>query len=425
MAMTEVEDSQEFSASARGTSTLADRGQAPAGDRGGHPLVMSIIFLGLLLFAGALRLRHYLDGHSLYIDEAFLVLSVSARPFAEAMRSMAWDQPPHVVFLAIQRLTLRLGGMNEWALRTPQLVYGITLVGAVWWLARRLVGAAPAVLATAMVAISPILIRYSTEARPYAGDALVAVLLLTLALRVIDAPASPVRWWQLGLTGAAGILFSLPALFVLAAVAMSLLVSPQVRDSPGGIRRTLAFSVVWVALFTLLYVLFLHRAAIDPYVSYSFSETFFDPRSPRFAERVSIGLRELTIAYFFGSPSLLPPKAVTAAVAISAVGLVAIARRRGASAALLLGGPGAVALAASAVSRYPVLPRTMLFTAPLLILMLVAGVHRARIPAAAKSHAAGLHRRRPPARDPGSGGDRASGRPSQVSVRHQVRDRRP
>jgi hypothetical protein len=338
---------------------------------------MRIVLLGLLLLAGALRLRHYLDGHSLYIDEAFLVLSVSARPFAEAMRSIAWDQAPHIVFLAIQRLALRLGGMNEWALRAPQLVYGITLVGAVWWLARRLVGTAPAVLGTAMVAVSPILIRYSTEARPYAGDALVAVLLVALALRVIDAPASRARWWQLGLTGAAGILFSLPALFALAAVAMSLLLSPQVRDSPGGVRRTLAFSAVWVALFTLLYVLFLRLTAIDPFMSYSFSETFFDPRSPRFAQRVSIGVRELTIAYFFGNPSLLPRKAVTAAVAIAAVGLVAIARRRGVSAAVLLGGPGAVALAASAVSRYPVLPRTMLFTAPLLILMLSAGAHRA------------------------------------------------
>jgi hypothetical protein len=377
MAMTEVEGSREFSSSARSTGTLPDRNQASAGDRGGHPLLMRIVLLGLLLLAGALRLRHYLDGHSLYIDEAFLVLSVSARPFAEVMRSIAWDHPPHIVFLAIQRLALRLGGMNEWALRAPQLVYGIVLVGAVWWLARRLVGAAPAVLATAMVAVSPILIRYSTEARPYAGDALVAVLLVALALRVIDAPASPVRWWQLGLTGAAGILFSLSALFVLAAVAMSLLVSPQVRDSPGGIRRTLAFSGVWAAFFTLLYVLFLHRAAIDPYLSYAFSETFFDPRSPRFAQRVSIGVRELAITYFFGGDDLLPRKAVTAAVAISAVGLLTIARRRGASAALLLGGPGAIALAASAVSRYPVLPRTMLFTAPLFILMLVAGVHRA------------------------------------------------
>ena len=125
-------------------------------------------------------------------------------------------------------------------------------------------------------------------------------------------------------TGAVGILFSLPALVVLTAVAMSGLLSPQVQKLPGAVRRTVLIGVGWTALFTLLYVLFLRHGAADPYVRYSLSETFLDPRSPRFAQRVSIGIRELPIAHFFGSASLLPPKAVTASVVVTALGLLAI-----------------------------------------------------------------------------------------------------
>jgi hypothetical protein len=133
----------------------------------------------------------------------------------------------------------------------------------------------------------------------------------------------------------------------------------------------------WVALFTLEYMLVLRHSAADPYLQYSFSETFLDPLAPRFAERVSIAVQGLSTAYFFAaeSVSLLPPKAITASVIMAVIGLGGVARRNGRWAAALLAGPVAAAVVASAVSRYPILPRTMLFSAPLLVMMLVAGAH--------------------------------------------------
>src|SRR5262249_26787347 len=77
-----------------------------------RPWISAVAIL-VLLVGGALRLRHYIDGHSLYIDEIFLALSIAGRPFGEALRSIAWDQNIHPAFMAIERLALLLGGINE------------------------------------------------------------------------------------------------------------------------------------------------------------------------------------------------------------------------------------------------------------------------------------------------------------------------
>ena len=96
--------------------------------------------------------------------------------------------------------------MNEFALRALPFVAGCLLLVALWLLARRLLDARYAALCLAFAALSPILIYFSNEVKPYIIDALVAVVLTWLALDVLEAPDSPRAWRRLVAGGAIGIL---------------------------------------------------------------------------------------------------------------------------------------------------------------------------------------------------------------------------
>src|SRR4029453_15341079 len=90
--------------------------------------------------------------------------------------------PPGYLFLV--QLTTSLLGISEPALRLPALVAGILMLPLAWLAARRVLPHRAALLALALLALSPLLIYYSNEVKPYAFDGMVAALLVYLALRV-------------------------------------------------------------------------------------------------------------------------------------------------------------------------------------------------------------------------------------------------
>ena len=60
-------------------------------------------------------------------------------------------------------------GRSEWALRLPALLLGLISLYTIWFVTRRILGPAPALLAVCALALSPAHIYLSTSARGYAG----------------------------------------------------------------------------------------------------------------------------------------------------------------------------------------------------------------------------------------------------------------
>ena len=150
------------------------------------------------LTALAFLLRLYRCTHqSLWVDEAFSI------KYARLYESMTWEKffydlhgPLHAVLL---RGVVQWLGDAEIVLRGFEVVLGTLTVPVFYWALRPLGRRTVALVATALLAVSPYHIWYSQEVRNYALFILTGILATGAFLRLLVSTEPPVRE-----TGAAG-----------------------------------------------------------------------------------------------------------------------------------------------------------------------------------------------------------------------------
>ena len=320
----------------------------------------------LVLVLGALyRLVPFIRNPSLIVDDAMLALNVATRSFGGLLRPLSLEQTAPPGFLwALKAFTVVLG-VNEFALRALPLIAGVILPYAVWRLARRILDAGPALLAAAVAAFSPILLQYSITAKPYVVDALAAVIVLQCALTVLDHPDESRGWWRLVGAGAGALLFSTPAVFVLAGVAVALALSQPRRP------RLAVAAGVWGAVFAAIYFNITRPESATPYMRSFWAARFIPPSTwpdPgvvwNVVKRLPAGT--LMLARGTSEPTLL-------FWALGTLGMWRLAGKRR-DVAVLLVTPIGVILAAAALSLYPISPRVDLFAAPIGFLLFGAAL---------------------------------------------------
>jgi hypothetical protein len=219
-----------------------------------HPRVwfaLPWLLVPILLLGAWLRIRD-LDTRSLWRDEGETLIFVQAdyARMSGLARTVPHIPVPPLHFAATRLL---LGPPFHLPhLRWPPVLFGILLIPAVWLLGRELLPPGGANLAALLTAGSPLLVRYSQEARPYA----LLILLVTLALWCeVRALAGGGRaWWAgvaLALTGA---LYTHH--FALLALAGSFLLAFLARPTGAGFREVLrrswwAWSAIGLAYLPL------------------------------------------------------------------------------------------------------------------------------------------------------------------------------
>jgi hypothetical protein len=315
----------------------------------------------------ALRLLEYFARRSLWIDEATVALSVGSRSPTELLTS-----GHRFSFLWIEWVATRLGGMNELALRVLPLAAGLALLPAFGRLASRLLEARVVWFAVALAALSPALVYYANEAKPYGIDALVAVVLTGCAFDVLDTRGSRRAWLRLILASGLALLISIPAAFLVTGIGLALATAPQLRRQPGALWRLALAGTLFAAVLGTLYVARYRSTAGDPSMRWWWEGGFLTPRSPDFFNRIWWAAQTAMGEHFVGGRP--EPAAVVLAATLFLVGLVAIGRRRGLTTLLVLAGPIVVVVAASAVEAYSIAPRTILFAIPMTIIALAAGM---------------------------------------------------
>lgn len=127
-------------------------------------------------------------------------------------------------------LSTQLGSGVE-LLRLPSLVAGVLTIPAVYLLGARTVGRRAAVVASALTALSPFMIYYSTEARAYALMMLLVIGSTLAMLLAVDTDRR--RWWVLyAVCSCAALYTHYTCAFVLAAQFLWLLwAHPEARRS--------------------------------------------------------------------------------------------------------------------------------------------------------------------------------------------------
>jgi 4-amino-4-deoxy-L-arabinose transferase-like glycosyltransferase len=346
----------------------------------------------VIAVAVGFRLAHYFGNASLRLDESRLALNVAIRSWGGLLRPLDYDQTAPPVFLWLQKVAILAGGVNELALRLPALVPGVLCVLLIYIVARRIAGNVPAVLAAGVAALSPLLIHYSTDAKPYSLDMVVTLGLVYLGLDWNDAPASSRAAARIALAGAVAVWASTPAIFVLAGIGVVLCFAPPDARPPRA--RLAAVGCVWAASFAIVYALVYRPVAASSYMQSYWADSLLTVWQPHLGARAWQGIRDLVWQLFFGGttePPVSPGESSmmsvgsAAMLVLGAVGLryLAQSQRQG---MLLLVSPMTVALGASALGLYPVAARVMLFTTPCLIIpVAVAASRLASAPSASRT----------------------------------------
>lgn len=179
--------------------TSAEAGRRRRGSQGrglGPPLLALAIVIGAfgLRMAGLAR-------PSFWWDEAYSAV-VARGSLGEIVAEIAtrdYHPPLHYFLFHVWRL---LAGESELALRFTAVWAGTATVALAFATGRRLYGPAGGGVAALLVALSPMLVYYSTEARMFALAALFALLVLYLGLRLADLARG---WLWLGLAVALGL----------------------------------------------------------------------------------------------------------------------------------------------------------------------------------------------------------------------------
>jgi hypothetical protein len=297
---------------------------------------------------------------SLWLDEASLALNVLTRGFGALLAPLDWGQAAPIGFLWIERLLASHADAPDLWLRLVPWAAGVMLPWLLWRLGARTVGTGAGALAAVAASGSLLALRYSTEAKPYASDAAVAAALLLLACEARDEPHLVRRWWMLGAAMVIAVPLSLPAVFVVAAVAVALAAEPAVRSAAGARTVALPALAVAVLFFGALWVVSYRAGAANASLRSYWAPVMLDVTADDRAVRLLRVFMELAWIPLRWTGSLLGTAVGTA---LWLGGLVVVARRRFSDAALLAGAV-CFAVCASLVDAYPLSDRLAFFAVP-------------------------------------------------------------
>jgi len=210
-------------------------------------------WLALVLAAGAGLRFATLDGQSLWYDEAITaqLLALDLRGLLHAIPDSE-STPPLYYLLAW--LWTHVFGTGEAGIRSLSALLGTATIAVVWALGRRLGGDRAGLAGAALVAVNPMLVWFSQEARAYALLALLGALSALLWLRALEhgpalGPGSRGRHGRLlawGAVAALALATHYYALFLVAPQALWLLLRLR-----GGRERMAALALPAVAAAAL------------------------------------------------------------------------------------------------------------------------------------------------------------------------------
>ncbi|MBR6099284.1 glycosyltransferase family 39 protein [bacterium] len=319
--------------------------------------IWGIIFTGIIL-----RLSFVLFNAGLWHDECALAINILDRDFSGLLQPLRFLQIVPPLFLLLSKFLISIfpchGNMDltDFVFRVIPLCGGIGSILAFYYLLKNLFQNKAVILfGVAMAALSPALINYSYEFKPYSTDVLIGILLMIYFLKVNNLSYIKQIVHSVGLFCL--VMFSLPAAFVSIAGMFPLLMKDRKKFICAIVPFLLCFGIYY--LLYLKGILEFHGAKMnhnwnDYFITFS---NFFSVLL--FYIKVNLNMFVFPIITFLFSVAgifYIWKKDKTAAIIISVV-LCEV-------------------LTASALRIYPIDPRTQLFLIPFLILLICSFLDR-------------------------------------------------
>jgi uncharacterized membrane protein len=204
----------------------------------------------LTLLAAAIRLST-LDLQSFWYDEAFTPVHVLHPSLWATLRSVVHSENTPPLWYVIEWADSRVLGTGEVALRLPSALAGIATVPVAWAIGRELETSARrvAIGCAAFVAVNPLFVWYSQEARAYGLFVLMGALAMLCFLRVRREPTAR-RMAAFAVAGALALLTHYFAVFLLIPMVLALLWDRATRRL--ALPAAVAVGIVGLALLPLI-----------------------------------------------------------------------------------------------------------------------------------------------------------------------------
>ncbi|HEY5194787.1 MAG TPA: glycosyltransferase family 39 protein, partial [Solirubrobacteraceae bacterium] len=197
--------------------------------------------LAIMLLAAALRLST-LGEQSFWYDEAFTPVHVLRAGLGTTLHNVVHTENTPPLWYVLEWAVSRVLGTGAVALRLLSALAGIATVAVAWALGSELAGRRAAIVTAALVAVNPLLVWYSQEARAYGLFALMASLALLCFVRALHEPTKR-RLAEFALTASLALLTHYFAVF---------LVIPMVLWLAWSARRHLQRVLLAIALPALV-----------------------------------------------------------------------------------------------------------------------------------------------------------------------------
>jgi mannosyltransferase len=210
------------------------------------PLGLPWALIGLLALAALLRFVT-LDQQSLWFDEAFTPTHVLHSGLGATLRSMSHTENTPPLFYVLEWGWSRIFDTGAISLRAPSALAGVATVWVAWGIGAALGSRRTAVIAAALVAVNPLFVWYSQEARAYALFALFGGLSFLFFVRARREPGSQRELVGWAISCALALLTHYFAAFLIVPEALGLLIlGPPQR------ARLLAVGAVGVVALALV-----------------------------------------------------------------------------------------------------------------------------------------------------------------------------
>ncbi len=151
------------------------------------------IAIAMLIFALSFGIRLFrLDFHSLWYDEATTASLLQDKSVGEAFDTIlgtSGSETLHPLYYLILSAWMQIAGSSEWALRFPSVIFG-SAAAVIYALLLYQIGGKKTFAFGALLVVSPFLMWYSREARPYALIMFLTGLHLLFYLELFEKPKS-------------------------------------------------------------------------------------------------------------------------------------------------------------------------------------------------------------------------------------------
>lgn len=335
---------------------------------------LALIFIGI-----SIRLFAYLYNRPLWEDELCLALNIINKPLTDLLtKGLDLNQGAPLGFLLLMKLLTNFLGSSEYSLRLLSLVLGLLALIAFYQLSKRLVTPNAVPITLAFFALSYYLIYYSVEAKQYSTDVFVTILLLYMGTVIYSKESNILNIILFGITGSIFIWLSYPALFVLSAIAFSVVVKDIIDKAWKHLYIYLIIFSIWVISFSLFYYESLRILVANGYLI-NYWNKYYVSLPILSMNNFKMGLANIFFA--FGDPRLTSYTGFNILRAIYfgslVMGCITLYSKNKFQLTIFLT-TIICAVVASFLKKYPLGLRLVLFLAPIVILLVGQGLGNIR-----------------------------------------------